>query len=82
MSTIKTIRGTWDEIVSHKDELPPGALLEMRVLTPEPDTSESLYDRFSYLFGAVEGGPSDVAEHPEQYMNGFGETKDTPLGEP
>jgi hypothetical protein len=36
---ITTYRGTFDEIASHKDELPPGAILELRIFTPQLDVS-------------------------------------------
>ena len=32
---IKTYRGTWDELMSHRNEIAPGAVLEVRVYEPE-----------------------------------------------
>jgi hypothetical protein len=73
-----TYRGTWDEIASHRDELPDNAILEMRVYLPLPDadTGRSLYDRFKDVIGTVEGLPTDLSENPGKYMKGFGETRD------
>ena len=32
---IKIYRGTWDELMSHRSEIAPGAVLEVRVYEPE-----------------------------------------------
>jgi hypothetical protein len=75
MIEIRTYRGTWDEIASHKDELPDGALLEMHVFAPESisQSGQSVYERFKDVIGTVEGLPADMSERPEKYMQGFGE---------
>ena len=72
----KSYRGTWEEIASHKDDLPPNAILEIRVVAPQPQdtTGVSLYERFKDVIGTVDGLPSDLSTNPK-YMEGFGETK-------
>ena len=32
----KTLRGTWDQILAHSDEIPRTSEVEVRVLDPEP----------------------------------------------
>lgn len=34
----KTLRGTWDQILAHSDEIPRTSEVEVRVLEPEPAT--------------------------------------------
>lgn len=79
----KTFRGKWEDILAHSDEIPPGATLELNVFE-EPSAIEeetgafggkSILEAFPHLFGTEHGGPSDMSEHPEKYMQGFGETK-------
>ena len=38
----------------------------------------TLLDRFGHLFGTVKGGANENrSEHPENYMQGFGETRES-----
>ena len=39
---IKTYRGTWDELMSHCNEIAPGAVLEVRVYEPETASEVSV----------------------------------------
>jgi hypothetical protein len=80
---VKTFRGTWDEVASHRDEIPEGAVVEVRVYVPKPVADEGIGDfggrsvaDMIREIGFIEAeGPSDMARHPEKYMKGFGETK-------
>ena len=75
-------RGTVEEVFSHRSEIPPDATLELKVFEEKPEASEetgafggkSLLEAFPHLFGTERGGPPDMSEHPEKYMQGFGET--------
>ena len=77
----KTFRGNADEVFSHRDEIPPGAFLELRVFEPTAEEDEELGDfggksvaDLIREIGFVEGLPSDLSTNPK-YMEGFGETK-------
>jgi len=80
---VKTFRGTWDEVVSHRDEIPEGAIVEVRVYVPKPVAEEGIGDfggrsvgDMIREIGFIEAdGSSNMARHPEKYMKGFGETK-------
>ncbi len=37
--TPKIFRGTWDEIASHRDEIPPGTIVELKVIEEPSETS-------------------------------------------
>ncbi|MCW3097980.1 MAG: hypothetical protein JWL77_3598 [Chthonomonadaceae bacterium] len=74
----KIYRGTVDEVFSHRNEIAAGAFLELRVFEGRPNSEEevgafggkSLLDMFPHLFGTEHGGPDDMSEHPEKYMQG------------
>ncbi len=76
-SPIATIRGTWDEVLARRNEIPDGAVIELQVFGPTVDgTAEvgdfggrSAYDVIKEI-GFVEG-PSDLATNPV-YMESFG----------
>jgi|HubBroStandDraft_4_1064222.scaffolds.fasta_scaffold283677_2 hypothetical protein len=75
----KMYNGTVEEVFSHRDEIPPGSLLELRVFAPRQDDDEvgdfggrSIADLIREI-GFVEGLPSDLSTNPK-YMAGFGET--------
>jgi hypothetical protein len=36
----KIFRGNVDEVFSHRDEIPPGAFLELRVFEPAPEEDD------------------------------------------
>jgi len=81
----KIYRGTVDEVFSHRNEIPPDATLELKIFEHNPPLrneeadpfgGKSVIEAFPDLFGTVQGGPTDLSEHPEKYMKGFGETKD------
>ncbi len=36
------MRGTWDEILAHKDEIPGTSEVEVRVFEPEPTTNPTI----------------------------------------
>ena len=38
-------------------------------------SGKSLLEMFPHLIGTEHGGPPDMSEHPEKYMQGFGETQ-------
>jgi hypothetical protein len=84
----KTFRGTWDEILTHQDEIPSGSVIELRVFEPNVDeTADSrevgdfggltVYEVFKDVIGTVNGLPVDLAEHAEEYLakSDFGVTK-------
>ena len=77
----KTLRGSVDEVFSHRDEIPPGAIIELRIFDPPSEADEAVGDYggksaadILQEIGFVHGGPSDLSTNPE-YMEGFGETK-------
>ena len=82
---IKTFRGTWDEVVSHRDEIPEGAIVEVRVYVPKLAADEgigsfggrSVADMIREI-GLLSFGPDDLGEKAEEYLaaSGFGETRD------
>jgi len=81
MQPSKTFRGNFDEVFSHRDEIPPGAILELRVYEAQAEVDTELGDyggktaaEIVQEIGFVHGGPSDLARNPK-YMEGFGETK-------
>lgn len=49
------------------DHLPP-------IETADAQEAPTLLERFGHLFDAVQAGPGNRAEHPENYMEGFGLT--------
>lgn len=74
-------RGSIEEVFSHRDEIPPGATLELKVFDPQPEADEEVGDYSGKSaadilqeIGFVQGGPSDLSTNPK-YMEGFGETK-------
>ena len=76
----KTFRGNVEEVFSHKDEIPAGAFLELRVYEPKPETEDEPGDFGGKTaadmieeIGFVHGGPPDLSTNPK-YMEGFGET--------
>jgi hypothetical protein len=84
---IKLYKGSVDEVFSHRDDIPPGAILELRVYPPADELSEdqeapvaeseSALAKFGHLFGKGTATETDLAERDEHYLNitGFGETK-------
>jgi len=78
----KTYRGTVDEVFSHRNEIPAGSTVELRVLPDTPKSDEdpnpfgdkSLAELFEEI-GAVEGLPADLSTNPA-YKEGFGELSD------
>ncbi|MCW3100039.1 MAG: hypothetical protein JWL77_5657 [Chthonomonadaceae bacterium] len=77
----KIFRGNVDEVFSHRDEIPPGAFLELRFFEPAPEEDEEQGDLGGKSaadlireIGFVEGLPSDLSTNPK-HMEGFGETK-------
>jgi hypothetical protein len=77
----KIFRGNADEVFSHRDEIPPGAFLELNIFERQPETEEKIGDfggksaaDLIREIGFVEGLPSDLSTNPK-YMEGFGETK-------
>lgn len=79
----KIFRGNIDEVFSHRDEIPPGAFLELKIFEPKPQTGEelgdfdgkSVYEVFEHVIGTLEFEPTDVGRRAEDYLEGFGETK-------
>jgi hypothetical protein len=78
---IKIIRGTVEEVFSHRDEIPPDAFLELNVYEPMLETEEEIGDfggksaaDLVREIGFIHGGPPDLSTNPK-YMEGFGETK-------
>ena len=72
----KIYRGTVEEVFSHRNEIPPGATLELKVFEPETEDDfkgKSLADVLQDI-GTVKGLPADLSTNPK-YMQGFGETK-------
>ncbi len=84
MSTLqpsRTYRGSVEEVFSHRNEIPPDAILELKVFDPQPGTEEQIGDYggksaadILQEIGFVDSGPYDLATNPK-YMEGFGETK-------
>jgi hypothetical protein len=78
---IKTYRGTLAEVLRYEGEISPGAVVELSVFEPKAETGEDMGDFGGKSIGDlvrevgfIEGnGPSDMAAHPENYMQGFGE---------
>jgi hypothetical protein len=79
----KTYRGTIAEVFSHRNEIPDDSMVELRIFEePQKPAEEigafggkSVLEAFPHLFGTEFGGPTDISEHPEKYMQGLGETK-------
>jgi len=79
----KTFRGTADEVFSHRNEIPAGAILELNVFEPAPESDEavgdfggkSVYEAFEHVIGTVSFEPTDLGRRAEEYLEGFGETK-------
>ena len=72
----KIYRGTVDEVFSHRNEIPPGATLELKVFEPVNEDEfegKSLADVLQGI-GAIKGLPADLSTNPMQ-MRGFGEIK-------
>ncbi|HZO91953.1 MAG TPA: hypothetical protein VFB38_26790 [Chthonomonadaceae bacterium] len=78
----KIYRGTVDEVFSHRDEIPPGATVELKVFEERPEAEEetgdfggkSVLEAFPHLFGTEQGLPADLSTNPA-YMQDFGVTK-------
>ena len=70
----KTFRGTIDEVLSHRSEIPAGATVELKVFEEEIG-NKSLADALQEI-GTVTGLPADLSTNPK-YMQGLGETKTT-----
>jgi hypothetical protein len=74
----RTYRGTMAEVFSHRNEIPEGVMVELNIFegTPEPEEElgafggQSVLEAFPHLFGTESGGPTDMSEHPEKYMQG------------
>ena len=79
----KTFRGNFEEVFSHRDEIPPGAILELKVFEPQPETDDevgdfggkSVYEVFQDVIGTLRFEPTDLGRHAEEYLSGFGETE-------
>lgn len=75
----KTYRGTWDQLASHKDEIPPGAILELKIVESNVDLTNETDDfdgksaaDIILEIGTVSGLPYDLSTNPK-HMEGFGE---------
>lgn len=81
---VKIYQGTIEEVLSHREEIPAGTIVELKVFDQQSQQVEevgdfggkSLYEVYGHLFGTVEGGPTDVARNPKKYREGFGKTRD------
>lgn len=82
---IKTFRGTWDEILSHQGEIPPGSTIELRVYPPstkdEGDSGDfgglTIAEAFADLLSIENSGPPDLSTRAKDYLveSEFGVTK-------
>jgi hypothetical protein len=76
----QTFRGSVEEVFSHRDEIPPGAVLELKVFAPQPEEEEvefggkSVYEVFQDVIGTLDFEPTDLGRRAEDYLAGFGET--------
>ena len=78
----KVYRGTVEEVFSHRGEIPPDAILELKVFEENaiPGDNEEIFsgrsvlEVFPDLFGTELGEPEDMSEHPSKYMKDFGKT--------
>lgn len=78
----KVYRGTVDEVLSHRSEIPLNAILELRVFDNIPENDyevgdfggRSVLEAFPHLFGTEHGGPTDISDRVDEYMQGFGAT--------
>ena len=74
LQSTKTFRGTLDEVLQHRNEIPVGATVELRVCTaplPSQIPQKTLAERILEI-GVVTGLPPDLATNPA-YLEGFGE---------
>ena len=63
----RVFRGTADEVFSHKDEIPHGAILELRVFEEEPEQEITLAESLAALLeeaGHVEKTKPIYSEDP------------------
>ena len=78
----KTFRGNFEEVFSHRDEIAPGSILELKVFEPQPASGEelgdfggkSVYEAFQDVIGTLSFEPTNLGRHAEDYLSGFGET--------
>ncbi|MCW3051999.1 MAG: hypothetical protein JWN14_1169 [Chthonomonadales bacterium] len=78
---IKIFRGSVEEVLSRRDEIPPDAYLVLNVFEPMLEAEEEPGDfggksaaDIIREIGFVDGLPSDLSTNPK-HMEGFGETK-------
>jgi hypothetical protein len=84
----RILRGTWDEVVSLRDEIPSDAMVEVKVYKPRSETDEgsgdfggkTIGDVYGHLFGTLNFSPPDLAERAEEYLaeSGFGDVQSEP----
>ncbi len=70
----KTFRGTLEEVLQHRNEIPSGATVELRVYTstsPSQTPKKTLAERILEI-GVVAGLPPDLSTNPA-HLEGFGE---------
>ena len=75
----KIFRGSWDEVISHGDEVVPGSVVEVRVYEPESNDDggdfggKNLAEVIAEM-GTVSFAPTDLARNAEEYLarTGFG----------
>ena len=67
----KTFRGSVEEVFSHRDEIPAGAILELRVFDPQTEAEDEIGDfggksvaDLIREIGFVEGLPPDLSTNP------------------
>lgn len=84
----KIFRGTWEQLISIKDQISPEAVLELKVFESPPADNEegSAYGGKTAAdvvreIGFVHGGPSDLSTNPK-HMEGFGEERNARKIEP
>ncbi len=69
----RILQGPWGEVVSHRDEIPSNAVVELKVFLPALETEREIGDLggrgigelYGHLFGAVSFGPPDLADRED-----------------
>ena len=77
---VKTFRGTLAEVLSHQDEVPEGAVVELRIYASQVEEAgdagafggKNVADIISEVGFIETSGPSDMGRHPEKYSKGVG----------
>jgi hypothetical protein len=75
----QTFRGTWDQILSHRDEIPATAEVEVRVFGPKPSADPSIALLESWLAEAPTG--EDAIREAEQDLREFKRNMNLPRKE-